>query len=278
LPARPGWSVPHPGAIAVAARSGSRPRPAHRAAPNDHPAPARRAAPESHRGDATHDRELGRARASHHSGDQGRHKSPAARRVPHGVLWPGGPARAPGRARDPHRVRPHPVRDRTVRAGGPPGNSACPRRGPCPVPDQGWPRPARWGVRSRILRLGRRGVRSRGSRWPVHPPVHTRLPSHPGGWGGEVPAPRAHPSGRSRGPPPRAGPGIPGRPASPRGLLAYAGPALSRGVAAFRETAAVGTHAGAGHGGTPGRDRQSHAPAAHAAGPVGPRRSFVPLP
>lgn len=71
----------------------------------------------------------------------------------------------------------------------------------------------------------------------------------------------------------RAFPGCPAglgnlRPGSP----AAAGPAPSRG------TAVAGTHAGAGRPGTRVRDRRSHAPAAHAAVPAGPRRSFVPLP
>jgi hypothetical protein len=302
------------------------------AAPNHHPAPAHRAAPESHFGAAGLDRRPGRAQASHHSGNPGRHKNHAARRVPHGVPRAAGPDGGPARVRHPRRAHSHPARGRTVRAGAPPGNSAGPRRGPFPVPDRGLPRPARQAGRNRTLRLGRRGVRSPGSRCPAHRHVRTRPPSHPGGWTGEVPTPRVRPSGRSRGPPPRADPhahsrqvppaghnrvttpppacgdhnqprtdlerqpvrgraprlpraclgcradpGSPGRPANPRGPPACAGPALSRGTAS-RGSAAVGTHAGAGHRGTRVRDRRSHAPAARAAVPAGPGRSFVPLP
>ena len=240
---------------------------------------------------------------------------------------PDRPARGPARGPDPHRGHdPDPARDHAVCAGGPPGNYACSRRGSCPVPDQGLPRPARRAGRNRRPRPGRRAVRNRGSRGPVNWPARNRPPSRPGSWTGEVTTPPVRPPGHHRGPPPRpaararnpwvppghnrmmsppagcgdhnqprahpnarrvrgrtprlprdspgcpAGPGSPGRPANPPGPPGCAGPAPSRG------TAAVDTHAGAGHRGTRVRDRRSHAPAARAAVPVGSRRSFVPLP
>jgi hypothetical protein len=242
-----------------------------------HPAPG----PGNRCGRGTRSAPEGRSpqQASHHYGDRGRRKSHAARRAPHGGLRPAGRDRRLARVRDPRPARRPPAWDRTVRAGGPPGNCACPRLGLCPVPDQGLSRPARRARRNRTLRLGRQGARSRGSRCPVHRRVRNRLPSHRVGRTSEaLTQPEAQPV-RCRTPClPRAslgcsaGPDSPGLPAHPQGPPACAGPALSRG------TAVAGTDAGAGHRGTRVRDRRSHARAAHAAVPAGPRRSSVPLP
>ncbi len=214
---------------------------------------------ESHRGPAGPARAPGRAQASHPCGDRGRRKSHSARRAPHGGQRPAGAPRA-----------------RTVRAAGPPGNCGCPRLGLCPVPDRRLARPARRARRHRALHPGRRGVRSRGSRCRVH--RYVRNHRQAGRTSEALTDPKARPV-RCR--PPRlprasldgqAGPDSPRWPASPLGPPGCAGPAPSRG------TAVTGTDAGAGHRGTRVRDRRSHALAAHAAVPAGPRRSSVPLP
>ena len=193
-----------------------------------------------------------------------RSREPGSR--PGGGAWPRG---GPGQARD------HPIRVRS-----PAGSPGCPHRGQPPAcvrgPRRRGPQAGRTSPRRPASQAGCTRVTTPPGRPPVRGPV--LAPRETAGAGNQgrgqplAQALRDHGPGLRRVPPGcLAAPGTPGTPANSPGPAACGGLALSRG------TEAAGNHRAPAHRGRRGRDRQSHAPAARAAGPAGPGRSMCPL-
>ena len=185
---------------------------------------------------------------------------------PGGGEWPRG---GPGHARD-----------RPIRVRAPAGSPGCPHRGQPPAcvrgPRRRGPRAGRTTPRRPAPWAGCTRVTTPPGCPPVRGPVLAPRETDGAGNRGRgqplAQAFRDHGPGLRRVPPGcLAAPGTPGTPAN------SPGPAACGGLAPSRGTGAAGNHRAPAHRGRRGRDRQSHAPAALAAGPAGPGRSMCPL-